>query len=967
MADQSAARLVNDLDLRATSPDGAVYIANQFSSGFSVSGGSEDRLNNVERVRLATGTSGIWTVEVGHAGGTLQDYAIVVSAAATELEQADLTVFERSLSSSVESPLQGDTLLVEAAWKNQGAAETGIYSIEVEDLTDGTVIHTSQRSSLGGGMLDSLSFPHSFSTTGLHVLELRLDSESEVVELNDESIGTDNNRILLHVNVSQIGVRLTPLAEDGTVPSNPAELSQAMTRTLDPRTASWVLFDLEMRNEGTSEISVGLSVSPVQLLGDDGVLYAPQDEWWKLINESGPWTLAPYGEEGDRVVVTLNMSDMDTDLSSPSDVVYALPGTFVSDLTLFDTNAPTVSHSIRLTAIVERVEGLYTIVAGSEGLGAEPGDFAVFSLSIKNTGNGPTQYTVSCETDDRWTIHLGNSQSSEITLEPLSRLQFLPLPIRVRVPEAHGGQPSAGLTQNILCVTTSVNDPTLETTEEALLTVLEKLDFSPELFDSEGVALGPLAIAEPRPVLNNDVITTELFVSNDGNVPMQFVVQAFSSLNSWPIQMTVGSEVQTEEMSLDIPAGSSASVSIATIVPPAAEMGASNTITVRTTLADGPTITNATRLVVQEVATLNLTWNATMAISLGVPGTADIHAHNTGNVELGISLTMGTLPEGWSGGFLSGRDFSMGMNQEATITVGVDLPGSLPAGLAGQKVSVIIESTSPSGGDVHVYTVEMDVEVMPSIWLGLTCESSAFEGIGSSGTSFDIVVTNLGNTQANVIVSTEGAEDWAIQLGQTESVILAAGESLSVTATAIPGEGASNGLTHIQFSAISTGSGGVAASITGGSIEIGISKERDSSRGGLGGILDSLGLPDWTLALTFLMLLGFAVVSGVRMRKSSAQSLSPEEELIPEGSALLAGTQSERKAAALETSASGEVLTGGVSDDEIKAAIAQSSPMLKPPTTEEGAPPLPLGGLPEGWTMDQWKAYGHLWWEQNKP
>jgi len=967
VAEQSATRLVNDLDLKATSPDGTVYIANQFSNGFSVLGGSEDRLNNVERVRLASGTSGTWTVEVGHAGGTSQDYAIVVSAAATELAQADLAVFGGSLSSSVESPLQGDTLLVEAAWKNQAAAGTGTYSIEIEDLTQGTVIHTSQRSSLGGGMLDSLSFPHSFSTTGLHVLELRLDSDSEVVELNDELTGTDNNRILLHINVSQIGVRLTPLMEDGSVPNNPAQLSQAMTRTLDPRAASWVLFDLEMRNEGTSQISVGLSVSPVQMLGDDGVLYSPQDEWWKLINESGPWTLAPYGEEGDRVVVTLNMSDMDTDLSSPSDVVYALPGTFVSDLTLFDTNAPTVSHSIRLTAFVERVEGLYTIVAGTEGLGAEPGDFAVFSLSIKNTGNGPTQYTISCETEDRWTIHIGNSQSSEITLEPLSRLQFLPLAIGIRVPDAHDGQPSAGLTQDVECVTTSVNDPTLETTEGAVLAVLEKFDFSPELFDSGGVKLGPLAIAEPRPVLNNDVVTTNLVVSNDGNVQMQFVVQAFSSLNSWPIQMTVDSEVQTEEISLDIPAGSSTTVTIATIVPPAAEMGASNTITVRTTLSDGPTVTNATRLVVQEVATLDLTWNATMAISLGIPGTADIHAHNTGNVELDISLTMGTLPDGWSGGFLSGRDFSMGMNQEATITVGVDLPGSLPAGLAGQKVSVIIESTSPSGGDVRVYTVEMDVEVLPSIWLGLTCDSSAFEDIGSSGTTFDIVVTNLGNTQADVIVSTEGAEGWDIQLGQTESIILAAGESLSVTATAIPGEEASNGLTHIQFSANSTGSGGVAASITGGNIEIGISKERDSSRGGLGGILDSLGLPDWTLALTFLLLLGFAVVSGVRIRNSSAQSFSPEEELIPEGSALLAGTQSERKAAALETSASGEVLTGGVSDDEIQAAIAQSAPMLKPPTAAEGAPPLPLGGLPEGWTMEQWNAYGHLWWEQNKP
>jgi subtilisin family serine protease len=79
VADQSAARLVNDLDLRAISPEGTVYIANQFSNGFSVSGGSEDRLNNVERVRLPSSTSGTWTVEVGHAGGALQDYAIVLS------------------------------------------------------------------------------------------------------------------------------------------------------------------------------------------------------------------------------------------------------------------------------------------------------------------------------------------------------------------------------------------------------------------------------------------------------------------------------------------------------------------------------------------------------------------------------------------------------------------------------------------------------------------------------------------------------------------------------------------------------------------------------------------------------------------------------------------------------------------------------------------------------------------------
>tara|TARA_B100000029_G_scaffold139987_1_gene135130 strand:- start:623 stop:3325 length:2703 start_codon:yes stop_codon:yes gene_type:complete len=899
---------------------------------------------------------------VGHAGGSIQNYAIVLTGLASETQSPDLTVFSDSLSTSITSPLQGDTLLIEAVWKNQAAAPTGTYSIEVKDLTAGTTIHNSVRSSLAGGIIDSVSFPHSFSTTGMHELELRLDSDSEVSELNDEISGVDNNWIRIYVNVSQIGVRLTPLMEDGSVPSNPAELSQAMVRTLDPRDASWVLFELEMRNEGTSEISVGLSVSPVQLLGDNGVLYQPQDEWWKLINESGPWTLAPFGEDGDRTVVTLNMSDMDTDLSSESDVVYALPGTFVSDLTLFDTNSPTVSHSIRLNAVVERVEGLFTVVAGTESLGAEPGELAVFSLSIKNTGNGPTQYTVSCESTDRWTISIGNSQSSEITLEPLSRLQFLPLPIRVRVPNAVDGIPPAGFTQDVECTTTSVMDQTLQTTELATVTVLESLDFFPELFDSDGNALGPIAVAESRPVLNGDTIVTDLLISNDGNVPMDFTVNAFSSLNTWPIQMTEGTNVQSAEMSVSIPAGGSKTVSIATIVPLTAEMGDSNLITVRTTLEDGPTVTNSTRLLVQEIATLDLSWEPVMNVALGVPGTTDIHAHNVGNIELDISLTMGTLPEGWSGGFLSGREFPMDMNQQATIQVGIELPGALSAGLIDTQVSVIIEARTP-GGETAFYTVDMAIEVSPSIWLSATSEQNSIEGISTEGETFEITVANLGNIPSDAELQIIVPDNWNIVSDQN-TFSLAAGESVTVSVSITPSPDASNGLTSVLFYVNSTNDDEL-FTISNGSMELGISKARDSSRGGLGGVLDAIGLPDWTLALIFLSLLSAAVVYGVRMRKSSSTLVNPDEELIPKGSALLSGSLSERRAAALETSSSGEVLTGGVSDEEIQAALVQSS-ASPPPPSPDGAPPLPLSGLPDGWTMEQWAAYGHLWWEQNK-
>ena len=70
----------------------------------------------------------------------------------------------------------------------------------------------------------------------------------------------------------------------------------------------------------------------------------------------------------------------------------------------------------------------------------------------------------------------------------------------------------------------------------------------------------------------------------------------------------------------------------------------------------------------------------------------------------------------------------------------------------------------------------------------------------------------------------------------------------------------------------------------------------------------------------------------------------------------------------METSASGEVLTGTVSEQELNDAISSSSlPSLNVEQAPEGAPPLPLSGLPEGWTMEHWAAYGNMWWEQNRP
>lgn len=56
--------LVNDLDLTLTSPSGAVYRGNVFSGGWTPTGGSADRTNNLENAYVQSAEGGTWAIEV---------------------------------------------------------------------------------------------------------------------------------------------------------------------------------------------------------------------------------------------------------------------------------------------------------------------------------------------------------------------------------------------------------------------------------------------------------------------------------------------------------------------------------------------------------------------------------------------------------------------------------------------------------------------------------------------------------------------------------------------------------------------------------------------------------------------------------------------------------------------------------------------------------------------------------------
>ena len=97
-------------------------------------------------------------------------------------------------------------------------------------------------------------------------------------------------------------------------------------------------------------------------------------------------------------------------------------------------------------------------------------------------------------------------------LDPLSRLQFLPLPIHVRIPATDGGEPAAGVTEDITCTTTSVQDSSVTKTDVATVTVFESYDYEVDLEDEDGKLLGALALAEDRAVLNGDMSETNVIV-----------------------------------------------------------------------------------------------------------------------------------------------------------------------------------------------------------------------------------------------------------------------------------------------------------------------------------------------------------------------------------------------------------------------------------------------------------------------
>ncbi|MGB1578593.1 MAG: S8 family serine peptidase [Candidatus Poseidoniaceae archaeon] len=1021
----TSTRLINDLDLVLVSPAGDRWLGNDFANGVSTTGGSADDVNNVERIRVPAGVlsgAGAWTVEVHHRGGQSQDFALVVVADATATPTADLVGLERSILLSTDQPLKDDIISISMSWLNQGTAQAPSHRVVLTDVTEGAVLYDGVRNPLGSGSIDSHIILHTFSTTGTHTLELKLDVDDDVTELNDAQQGTDNNVFTLDVEVSALGVRVIPYGDDGTLPSTSQERESAAIHDFDVRNSSDIAIPLRVQHEGTGNRTVTVTVTQVQEIDEalPGVLLSPKDAWSKGLNETGPFAVKEFGATGDHRDLTLTLTDLDAIIGGTGPDRYAASGTFVVDVKASYTDQPFVSHTQRFTVNVGRVDDVLVGVSGTllpngNPIAAEPGNSVSFSIAVMNTGNAPARFNLACTVDlDGWQVGLDGTAASTLDFEPLDILQDLPMPVSVSVPPIVDGSPTPDVKAEVVCTVTSATDPDFSHVEILEVGVLPQTVFSVDV-SVDGERLGPSALAEDVKVDSAELVELDALVSNLGNVPVDLTMTMQLGDPMWAYDAEIDGVAVEQKASipLTLQPGTTETVRYRLLVPPTAEQGDANTYQLKTRQSAQSFVSNTTKLVVAEELEYSLTLPEDASVAVNGDFTfLDVDIENTGTTIMLLSWATGLVPDGWSVAFSNPPEV-IAPREVKTARLGIMAPPGTPA--SDNALEVLIDVSANSGEQWLNLSERLDVSVRETMHATLDAgvEGALLDLVRSSSVEQPLSVVNTGNLPLAVTCDArvensdgERVDGWDVTCtGDLGALAVDAQGSLVVTFT--PGDEAPSARSNLVVELLSSDGTVV------GSTSIEVAPAPAGNNGGLFGVL-----PAWAAGLVLAGVLLVLVVVGLRVRGSAVVPDMGEDILAP-GAHAQADTDGQRRADLLDTGAEHDLTSGAVSQDEIQAALAQSieplptpspgpalpagrppmaavpkglpplgaplpaglPPAAKPlpplpapavapplpalPAAQPAVPPVPAEGLPEGWTMEQWQHYGQQWLVQN--
>jgi len=950
---QSTARLVNDLDLQLIAPDGTIWLGNNFASGQSITGGSKDSVNNVERIRLLPGSqtqTGQWSVMIANDGGGKQGFALITTANGSISPSSDLVTYDDSILTSMESPLVNDVITIQLSWVNQASLDSGQYRIIFEDITSGTILLDTNYTNLEGGKIFAQSIYHTFSTTGQHEMRLSIDTDFEVVEINDEINGINNNIHNQVVNVSALGLRLVPLHGNGSEPIGQEQITAAAIHQFDVNNVTGLNIPIKLKHEGTSEEEVKLTVTNLQRYDPQqpNRLFSTEDSWTRTIVEGSQFTMPAQGEENDSINLTLALEDTSADLTA-NPPRFARAGTFVFDLTARYQNQPLVSHSLRFTIIVGKVDAVSVVAAGGGNLQAEPGGIASFSISVRNTGNTVAQHKLTCGSGHGWPVELGPSQSSTIDFEPLDILEFLPMQVRLRIPPVTNGSPPAGEVDMITCTVTSSNDPTFSHSEYANVTVSELKDFSTELFDLQGNPVGPEASALPITVETGETVNVSMSITNIGNIEIPFSVKLQSANTDWGMYLVYDGEIEYDRVTFNLLPGHSTTVQVTAIIPLSTSDGSQNAFSLTTRLDEVGTnqfITNGTNFLVGKLLGLSLESSGEkVQATVGAGSQYSLWLNNTGNGDLNLNWSTVEPPPGWQFGIDSAPK-SIDKLVSSEVSFGVIAPNLTAVGDIEQSIRVRVIGTYYNDS-VEVF-IDLELTVVPTLHFGLELapETSVHDLPRETQGQIVVIINNLGNSPGGgnlsaIIVDGEGVEDpeWSLQYEHSFDE-LQPGEEISVIISVTPTADAGGGLRTVEITILGQADEGVIVTIS-EVLSLGVTAESSTTAFDLSSIVST------EVFFSIVVLIPIILFVVVRRMRSSAKIYDDEgESLVAPGVHTSQENISERRAAALmeDVEKEDDIISGDISQFEIQAALVQSIGDLPPP----GPAPLPTGLPPAG-------------------
>ncbi|MDE0556924.1 MAG: S8 family serine peptidase [Candidatus Poseidoniaceae archaeon] len=200
----STKKLVNNLDLIVTSPDGTIYKGNDFANGVSTTGGSADDTNNLEVVLLDYAMSGVWTVKAKNTyqgGSSAQTYSIAVMGHGVNDLRPDPMVMVDDFSMDVSIPQVGDQVHIETKVFNAGNVEAEsfdvVFSVNATEITRKNI-------DLGAGSAKTLFWTWTPVASGQTTLTFTIDPDDDIEEILE-----NNNQHNIVVNVTAPGVKLS--------------------------------------------------------------------------------------------------------------------------------------------------------------------------------------------------------------------------------------------------------------------------------------------------------------------------------------------------------------------------------------------------------------------------------------------------------------------------------------------------------------------------------------------------------------------------------------------------------------------------------------------------------------------------------------------------------------------------------------------------------------------------------------